>query len=80
MRKIIVGAAQTIDRIREIHDIQMRKTEEERLVITLHCSFDDGVLLEDVHAITSRLEGVIYQTVPNTYRVIIHAEPLFAED
>ncbi len=80
VRKIIVDAAGTIDRIHEVHNIRIRKTEKEKLFISLHCSFDDGVLLEDVHSITSKLEGVIYQTVPNAGQVIIHAEPLFAKD
>ena len=80
VRNIIVEVAETIDRIHEVHDIQIRKTEKEKLFITLHCSFDDGVLLEDVHFITSKLEGVIYQTIPNAGQVIIHAEPLFAKD
>ncbi len=80
VRKIIVGAAETIDCIHEVHDIQIRKTEKEKLFITLRCSFDDGVLLEDVHSITSKFEGVIYQTIPNAGQVIIHAEPLFAKD
>ncbi len=80
LRKIIVGAAGTIDRIHEVHHILIRKTEKDKLFITLHCSFDDGVLLEDVHSITSKLEGVIYQTIPNAGQVIIHAEPLLAKD
>jgi len=80
LRKIIVGAAETIDRIHEVHNIQIRKTEKEKLFITVHCSFDDNVLIEDVHSITSRLEGAIYQTIPNAGQVIIHAEPLFAKD
>jgi cation diffusion facilitator family transporter len=80
VKKIIVGAAKTIDRIREVHDIQIRKTEKEKLFITLHCSFDDGVLLEDVHPITSKLESILYQIIPNAGQVIIHAEPLFAKD
>ena len=80
VRKIIIGAAETIDGIYEVHDIQIRKTEKEKLFITLHCSFDDGVLLEDVHSITSKLEGVIYQAIPNAGQVIIHAEPLLAKD
>jgi len=80
IKKIIIGAAKTISRIHEVHDIQIRKTEKEKLFITLHCSFDDGVLLEDVHSITNKLEGVIYQTIPNAGQVIIHAEPLFAKD
>ena len=80
VRKIIVGAAETIDRIHEVHHILIRKTEKDKLFITLHCSFDDGVLLEDVHSITSKLEGAIYQAIPNAGQVIIHAEPLFAKD
>ncbi len=80
VRKIIVGAAGTIDRIQEVHHILIRKTEKDKLFITLHCAFDDGVLLEDVHSITSKLEGAIYQAIPNAGQVIIHAEPLFAKD
>jgi len=80
VRKVISRAAETIDGIYEVHRIQIRKTEKGKLFITLHCSFDDGVLLEDVHSITSKFEGVIYQTVPNAGQVIIHAEPLFAKD
>jgi divalent metal cation (Fe/Co/Zn/Cd) transporter len=80
VKKIIARAADTIDRIREVHDIQIRKTEKEKLFITLHCSFDDGVLLEDVHSITSQLESALYQFIPNAGQVIIHAEPLFAKD
>src|SRR5208337_4854138 len=64
VKKIIVGAAETIDGIHGVHNIRIRKTEKEKLFITLHCSFDDGVLLEDVHSITSKLEGAIYKTVP----------------
>ena len=80
LRKIIIGAAGAIDRIHEVHHILIRKTERDKLFITLHCSFDDGVLLEDVHSLTSKLEGGIYQAIPNAGQVIIHAEPLFAKD
>lgn len=80
LSKIIVEAAGTIALIHEVHHIRIRKTEKEKLFITLHCSFDEGVLLEDVHSLTSKLEGVIYQTLPNAGQVIIHAEPLFAKD
>lgn len=80
VKKIIVEAAGAIDRIHEVHHILIRKTEKERLFITLHCSFDDSVLLEEVHSITSKLEGLIYQAIPEAGQVIIHAEPLFAND
>ncbi len=77
-RDIIVAVSKSIENIQNVHDIQIRKSENQKLFITLHCSFNDEVLLEEVHSLTSRLEGAIYQTLPNAYRVIIHAEPLYA--
>ncbi len=74
----IVKASQSIEKIQDVHDIHIHKTDKEKLFITLHCSFNDEVLLEEVHSLTSQLEGAIYRSLPNAGRVIIHAEPLFA--
>jgi cation diffusion facilitator family transporter len=78
VKNTIIKAAQSIEKILDVHDIQIHKTEKEKLFITLHCSFNDEVLLEEVHSLTSQLEGSIYRSLPNAGRVIIHAEPLFA--
>jgi cation diffusion facilitator family transporter len=78
MLNTIIKAAQSIEKIQDVHDIQIRKTEKEKLFITLHCSFNDEVLLEEVHSLTSQLEGAIYRSLPNAARIIIHAEPLFS--
>jgi len=78
VRNIIVSVARHIENVQDVHDIQIRKNDKQKLFITLHCSFNDEVLLEEVHSLTSRLEGAIYQSLPDAYRVIIHAEPLFA--
>ena len=78
VRDIIVNVAHHIDNVQNVHDILIRKNDKQKLFITLHCSFNDEVLLEEVHSLTSRLEGAIYQSLPDAYRVIIHAEPLFA--
>ncbi|MEI6847461.1 MAG: cation diffusion facilitator family transporter [Chlorobiaceae bacterium] len=75
----IVNVSQGIEKIQDVHDIQIRKTETtQKLIVTLHCSFHDEVLLEEVHSLTSQLEGAIYRSLPNASRVIIHAEPLCA--
>ena len=74
----IIKASQSIENIQDVHDILIRKSEEGKLFITLHCSFNDDALLEDVHYLTSQLEGAIYRSMPNAGRVIIHAEPLYA--
>jgi cation diffusion facilitator family transporter len=79
-RQIILNSASPIWGIEDVHNIQIRKTDKEKLFITLHCSFDDNVILENVHSLTSRLEGAIYGALPSACRVIIHAEPLYAED
>ena len=74
----ITRASQSIENIHDVHNILIRKSEEGKLFITLHCSFNDDALLEEVHSLTSQLEGAIYHTLPNTGRVIIHAEPILA--
>jgi len=76
LRSMIVAASQIIEKIQDVHDIQIRKTEQEKLFVTLHCSFHDDALLEEVHSLTSQLEGALYRTLNNAGRVIIHAEPL----
>ena len=76
LRKVIIDAAETIPAIADVHDITILNTEKQKRFITLHCSFQEDVLVEDVHELTSRLEGAIYQAIPLACRVIIHAEPL----
>ena len=73
---MIVNASKSIEKIQNVHDIQIRKTEQQKLFITLHCSFNDDALLEEVHSLTSQLEGAIYHDLSDAGRVIIHAEPL----
>jgi cation diffusion facilitator family transporter len=73
-------AAEDIPGIEDVHDVRILVTEHEKLCITLHCGFNDDTLLENVHALTSRLEGLIYHSLPETSKIIVHAEPLNAED
>jgi cation diffusion facilitator family transporter len=73
-------AASSIAGIEDVHDIRVLVTEHDKLCITLHCGFNDDTLLENVHSLTSRLEGLIYHSLPETSRIIVHAEPLNAED
>ncbi len=78
VRELIIKASKRIDKIHDVHDIRIRKTEQQKLCITLHCSFNDDALLEEVHSLTSQLEGAIYHSMKNACRIIIHAEPLLA--
>ncbi len=76
LRATIINASKKIVKIHDVHDIQIRKTEQQKLIITLHCSFHDDALLEEVHSLTSQFEGLLYRSLNNAGRVIIHAEPL----
>ena len=76
VRSMIVNASKSIEKIQDVHDIQIGKTEQQKLFITLHCSFNNDALLEEVHSLTSQLEGAIYHDLSDAGRVIIHAEPL----
>ena len=78
VRSVIVDASKSIERIHDVHDIRVLRTEQQKLFITLHCSFNDDALLEEVHSLTSQLEGLIYRSLRHAARVIIHAEPLAA--
>lgn len=80
LRRTILAAATTIHGIHDVHDIGLRRMEHGRYCITLHCAFADDIPLEQAHALTSRLEGLVYHEIPETGRIIIHAEPLYAED
>jgi cation diffusion facilitator family transporter len=76
IRQVANGIAGIVN----VHEIRILVTEHDKLCITLHCSFEDETSLENVHSMTSRLEGLIYQRLPETSRIIVHAEPLSAQD
>ncbi len=73
-------AAATIPGIHDVHAVNALVSGHNKLSITLHCSFDDNTLLSDAHALTNRLESLIHQSIPETARIIVHAEPVNAVD
>lgn len=77
---VIRDAAKSIPGIQDIHAVRIHISGHNKFCITLHCSFDDNTLLAEVHTLTSRLEGLIYHAIPETSRIIVHAEPTNAID
>jgi cation diffusion facilitator family transporter len=77
---LIREAAASIAGIRDVHAVSIHVSEHQKLCITLHCSFDDNTVLAEVHSLTSRLEGMVYKALPETSRIIVHAEPVNAAD
>ncbi len=77
---LIRQAASTIPGILDVHALKIHVLSHNKLCITLHCGFDDNTVLADVHPLTSRLESLIYRDIPETSRIIVHAEPVNAGD
>ncbi|AAM71780.1 MAG TPA: cation transporter [Chlorobaculum sp.] len=77
---LIRQAASTIPGILNVHALKIHVLSYNKLCITLHCGFDDNTVLADVHPLTSRLECLIYRDIPETSRIIVHAEPVNAGD
>jgi cation diffusion facilitator family transporter len=44
--------------------------------VALHCTFDEGFSIVQVHEISSRIEEHLKNTIPALERVLVHAEPL----
>lgn len=75
IQKIISKIAKTMKLVVEIHDIEIRKTQE-KLFISFHALFENDTPLEEVHNFSSRFEYLIKDEVPNVHRVVVHAEPI----
>ncbi|NTU52385.1 MAG: cation-efflux pump [Chlorobiaceae bacterium] len=80
LNTVIREAASTIPAIRDVHAVNIHVSGHRKFCITLHCSFDDNTVLANVHTLTSRLEGLLYKALPETARIIVHAEPVNAQD
>ncbi|MFA6318166.1 MAG: cation-efflux pump [Elusimicrobiota bacterium] len=57
------------------HELSVRSSEGQ-LSLTLHCSLDSAVSIQEAHDLTVRIERHLRTAVPELGRVVIHAEPL----
>lgn len=56
------------------HEVYVRRLGLKYLV-AIHCTFDEGLSIVQVHEISSRIEERLKSTVPALDRVLVHAEP-----
>jgi divalent metal cation (Fe/Co/Zn/Cd) transporter len=56
------------------HDVTVRRRGL-KYQVALHCTFDEGLSIVQVHEISSRIEERLKNTVPALERVLVHAEP-----
>lgn len=74
LRKIIRETALKIESIRDIHNIQICRMQDNYFV-AIHCVFDNHAKLGKVHDLSSYLEYLLRQKMPAIKKVVVHAEP-----
>ncbi|NTU43751.1 MAG: cation transporter, partial [Nitrospirales bacterium] len=80
IQAMVARIAADIPRAQGVHKVTAVRTEKGRLLLSFHCAFDDDALIDEVHTATNHLEHALYRTIPDVYRVVVHAEPLSARD
>ena len=56
------------------HEVTIRRRGL-KYQVALHCTFDEGLSIVQVHEISSRIEERLRNTIPILERVLVHAEP-----
>jgi cation diffusion facilitator family transporter len=73
--KIILAQTEKIPSIEGAHNIKIRETRG-KIFISFHCLFKNDTSVETAHNITSRLEYLIKEHLPELQRIVIHDEPV----
>jgi divalent metal cation (Fe/Co/Zn/Cd) transporter len=56
------------------HEVTIRR-QGYKFLVALHCTFDKGLSIIQVHDISSQIEERLKNTIPSLDRVLVHAEP-----
>jgi divalent metal cation (Fe/Co/Zn/Cd) transporter len=57
------------------HDIRITRQQDDRLAVSLHCTFAPDSPVMSVHDASTRIELGLLETLPRLARVLVHAEP-----
>lgn len=75
LRERALAAALRIPRVREIHNVAVRRIGD-RTEVSLHLKLPGELSLEEAHGIASRVERAIDEAMPEVDAVQTHLEPL----
>jgi cation diffusion facilitator family transporter len=75
VRECLHGLAVTMPELSGFHDVRVHRTGERRLYVALHCLFDGGLSIGDVHRLSTRLEDRMKVAMPDIQNVHVHVEP-----
>jgi len=75
LRERALAAALRVPRVREIHNVAVRRIGD-RSEVSLHLKLPGDLSLEEAHGVASRVERAIAEAVPEVDAVQTHLEPL----
>ena len=76
LRERATGAALSVRRVREVHNVRSVRVDGGRLDLSLHVKLPAEETLSDAHRIADEVERSIRDAVPEVVRVHVHLEPL----
>jgi cation diffusion facilitator family transporter len=76
LRERATGAALSVRRVREVHNVRSVRFDGGRLELSLHVKLPAAQTLREAHLIADEVERAIRSAVPEIERVHVHLEPL----
>lgn len=76
LRERATGAALSVRRVREVHNVRSVRVDGGRLDLSLHVKLPAHETLSEAHRIADEVERAIRDAVPEILRVHVHLEPL----
>lgn len=76
LRERATGAALSVRRVREVHNVRSVRIDGERFDLSLHVKLPADETLSEAHLIADEVERAIRDAVPEIARVHVHLEPL----
>ena len=71
LKELAAGFPEVLD----VHEVKVKRVRN-RLYVSCHCTFSDGLPLSRVHDVQTELEIRFKLAEPELFRVLIHPEPL----
>jgi len=75
LEKKLKELARGFPEVLDVHEVKVKRVRN-RLYISCHCTFSDGLPLSRVHDVQTELEIRFKLAEPELFRVLIHPEPL----
>ncbi|WP_219855595.1 cation-efflux pump [Candidatus Hakubella thermalkaliphila] len=74
MVNLVKNVAREEAALKDCHEVTVRKVND-HLSLTLHCLFDENLVISEVHEASTRIEDRVKGAIPDVDAVLVHVEP-----